>query len=576
MTAHSSAAIQSLRQMAEGRGGNVLLLAAGSAPFYAGARRPFAEHFLEAVLELACHPDYGTIGAITGVGRHLPVLRIDSNASVSLVPAGWTVRTPKAAESSADSAGVDDDGADDDDDDLPSAHRLIRRHGIVTTSRLRFHANGVPWAERMMAMMGMIEEMLGAEWRLDRHMPMANAGRALVVVDESYLLPDRREDLRMLPSQNQREMVAARMHSLLRQISDSQTDLVVLCGNVPRAQALADGRLIAEELDGREEAAHFPHLSIPGTVVAWPSKDAQRPFGEFWQLTAPPGRTTFYDVLRGMPPQPVPSPLEELEGMIGMDGVRQQIESLEASVRASLRRQRLGLPANSLRLHTALYGPPGTGKTTVARILGRVFARLGLLEPGRFVEANREKLVGAYIGHTEQKTAEVCTQALGGVLFIDEAYALTPASPNDFGKQAIDSLLTWMENHKDRLAVIFAGYEDEMKAFIDENPGMHSRIQFHITLRAYTDDELVQITQSMATRGGNLIVPEALPVVRRRLIELRAASVQSGRPFGNGRTAENLLRAACAERDRRLASAAASRDDLIRLLPQDFAGARIV
>ncbi|GEM_PF-6708619 len=574
MTAHSSAAVQSLRQMAEGTGGGVLLLAAGSAPYYAGLRRPFAEHFLEAVLELASHPGYQRIAAVTGVGRHLPVMRIDSNASVSLVPAGWTVRAPDQEATPAPAAPAADA---DEDDDLPSARNLIRRHGIVTTSRLRFHANGVAWAERMMAMMGMIEETLGLEWRFDRHMAGGESERTLVVIDESYLLPDRREDLHTLPSQNQREMVAARMHSLLRQVASSRGDIVVMCGTIPRAQSLAAGRLIAEELEGRDEAAHFPHLAIPGIVASWPSKDSGQPFGEFWPLDPPVGARTFYDVLRGMAPRPVPSPLEELDGMIGMDGVRQQIESLEASVRASLRRQRLGLPATSLRLHTALYGPPGTGKTTVARILGRVFARLGLLEPGRFVEANRSNLVGAYIGHTEQKTAEICGQALGGVLFIDEAYGLAPPpnSPSDFGRQAIDTLLTWMENHKDRLAVIFAGYENEMKRFVDENPGMHSRIQFHITLRAYTDDELVRITQSMAVRGGNDIVPEALAVVRSRLVGLRSISERTGNAFGNGRTAENLLRAACAERDRRLANVAASRQDLITLLPEDFANAHV-
>lgn len=570
MTSHSCRALDQVRLMAEGSGGRVLILVAGTSPYYAGLRRAFTDRFFDAAMDFVCHPAYRTIFAVTGIGSHLPPLRIDSSATVGLIPAGWVIR-----EAGEDSQSTVQSSPEEDDDDLPSSSGLMLRHGVVMTSRLRFHGNGVPWAERILAMLGLMEEAAGLDWRIDRHQPGKPSGRGLVIIDEAYLSPDPREDLHQLPTQNQRELIMARLRSLLRQLEQTQADIVVLSTSEARAGLLAHGGFVAAQLEGRPQAEHFPALLWPGEVALWPSRDTERPFGEFWKVPVGRTRPTLYSTLRSVAPKPLPSPLEELDSLVGMDGVRRQIEALEASVRASIRRQRLGLPAASFRLHTALYGPPGTGKTTVARILARVFARLGLLDSGRFIEANREKLVGAYIGHTEQKTAEVCERALGGVLFIDEAYALTPHSENDFGRQAIDTLLTWMENYKDRLAVIFAGYDDEMRRFIDENPGMHSRIQFHVTLREYSDDELVSIAGRVASRDHSVIAPDAFPSVRRRVVQMREECRRLGRAFGNGRAAENLVRAACTERDRRIGTMLATAEDMTLLLARDFDNAQV-
>ncbi|MBN2747675.1 MAG: AAA family ATPase, partial [Bacteroidales bacterium] len=181
--------------------------------------------------------------------------------------------------------------------------------------------------------------------------------------------------------------------------------------------------------------------------------------------------------------------LQELNELTGLHSVKQQVEDLISLIDVNKERAIRGLKESQVSHHMAFLGAPGTGKTTVARLVGRIFKDLGILSSGHLIEADREKLVGQYIGHTEYKTTELINQALGGVLFIDEAYSLFKEdSPRDFGNEALSTLIKRMEDDRSNFIVIFAGYGDETKQMIQSNPGLKSRIALHIYFPDYTPE----------------------------------------------------------------------------------------
>jgi SpoVK/Ycf46/Vps4 family AAA+-type ATPase len=188
--------------------------------------------------------------------------------------------------------------------------------------------------------------------------------------------------------------------------------------------------------------------------------------------------------------------------------------------------------------HMLFTGNPGTGKTTVARLVGRIFKALGLLKKGHFVEVTRDGLVGRYVGETAQKTKQVVESALDGVLFIDEAYALTRSdSQNDFGREAIDTLVPMMENHRDRLVVIVAGYSQEMQHFLDANSGIASRIQYPIEFPDYSGEDMHHIFLSLCQKNQYTCEQDALKHLHNYFSELY---INRGRNFGNGRDVRNV------------------------------------
>ncbi|MBO4161810.1 AAA family ATPase [Micromonospora antibiotica] len=229
--------------------------------------------------------------------------------------------------------------------------------------------------------------------------------------------------------------------------------------------------------------------------------------------------------------------LARLHAMIGLDAVKQEVADLTDLLAAARTRVRAGLPAPSVSRHLVFSGPPGTGKTTVARLYGQLLTALGVLRGGQLVEVARADLVGEYVGHTAQRTREAFERARGGVLFIDEAYTLAPPDArNDFGREAIDTLVKLMEDHRDEVVVIVAGYEAEIEQFLAANAGLASRFSRRVHFAPYTADELVAIFEGLARSGGYDCPGETLAALRQHFEQ-----APPGRALGNGRYARQVL-----------------------------------
>ena len=204
-----------------------------------------------------------------------------------------------------------------------------------------------------------------------------------------------------------------------------------------------------------------------------------------------------------------------------------------------------------LSLHLVFTGNPGTGKTTVARLVARIYHSLGLLPKGHLIEAQRSDLVGAYVGNSEEKTTAVINNALGGVLFIDEAYSLNQGDKNDYGAEVIATLISAMENRRDNLAVIVAGYPDKMKEFIASNPGLRSRFNTFISFDDYSPEEMICILEGMLGEYEYWLEADAQELAKEYFQNLYKMRDES---FGNGRDVRNFANSVIKEQENRLAS----------------------
>ena len=266
-------------------------------------------------------------------------------------------------------------------------------------------------------------------------------------------------------------------------------------------------------------------------------------------------------------------PYKELDELIGLEDVKEEVRSLANFVKVQKMRQEKGLKTPKMSYHLVFTGSPGTGKTTVARIVARIYKDLGILKRGHTVETDRSGLVAEYMGQTAIKTNALVDSALNGVLFIDEAYALVPDasySGGDYGQEAISTLLKRMEDDRDRLVVIIAGYPKEMQRFIDSNPGLKSRFNRYINFPDYTAEELYRIYLMYAKKNEYTLNQEAGVYLRERLEDVVEHKTRN---FGNARYVRNIFEKSIQRQANRISRMKSPKDnDLTEIKKEDLEG----
>ena len=332
--------------------------------------------------------------------------------------------------------------------------------------------------------------------------------------------------------------------------------------HLPRDAAFGNGRSsrkVFEEMLGRQayRLAEDPNLTTVAMTRLLPDDIPALPQGSIG-AGAGAGDSDQVDAL-----------LNELRLMVGLTDVKKEVGNMVDLIASARQREAAGLPAPNISRHLIFAGPPGTGKTTIARLYGSILAALGVLQRGQVIEVGRQDLVASYVGQTAKRTQEAFDRARGGVLFIDEAYALSSQAGGgaDFGREAIDTLVKLMEDHRDEVVVIAAGYENDMERFLAANQGLSSRFSHRIRFANYSTDELVTIVNQHATIAGYECIGPTISALRAHF-----AGTPRGPAFGNGRYARQVLDEAVTRHAKRMRSKKSPNvQDLTLLLPDDIA-----
>ena len=260
--------------------------------------------------------------------------------------------------------------------------------------------------------------------------------------------------------------------------------------------------------------------------------------------------------------------MEQLDSLVGLETVKKEVKNLINLVKVRKLRMENDLPVPPMSFHMVFLGNPGTGKTTVARLVSGLYAAIGVLGKGQLVEVDRSGLVAGYVGQTALKTQEVIQSALGGVLFIDEAYSLSSGGENDFGRESIETLLKAMEDHRDDLVVIVAGYTGPMEKFIHSNPGLESRFNRYFFFPDYDGNQLTEIFRIQCKKNSYTLTPEADEAALKMFTRLYEERDEN---FGNGRDVRNCFEDMVVRQSNRVAAMESpSKDDLITVLPEDL------
>jgi Holliday junction resolvasome RuvABC ATP-dependent DNA helicase subunit len=344
--------------------------------------------------------------------------------------------------------------------------------------------------------------------------------------------------------------------------------------------AISDGMLLLQRIGKLDPYLELNSPALLDVVLLFIERARRggRPLKEYLDGTAPTAPPPA-EKKKATPPKPAaPVPqldelLARLDKLVGLASVKLEIKSLVNLARVREMRKQHGLRVPPAGYHMVFAGPPGTGKTTVARLLGQIFHALGLLSKGHLVEVDRAELVAGYVGQTAIKTDAVVKEALGGVLFVDEAYSLAPEnSDQDFGHEAIETLLKLMEDNREDLVVIAAGYSERMHLFIESNPGLRSRFTRFIDFPDYTPEELVKILIGFADESGYRLSSEALAAAARLLTEKYE---NRGENFGNARMVRNVFEEMLTAQANRLSTVPSpTTEDLCALAVEDVPAAQ--